>query len=174
MVVKILYYFVFAFLGIMVFLLMQNPYDIEVSNIKEKVPSIEVLGVKNFSITEEGISSIATAKRVLRYNTHDEFYDISIIRREKKLQDTLSANVGSLVKDDLKLSGNVRYKNSDGLKFNSNEAEYNLKSKIFKTEDKFVIKDDKTTTQGNSLVYQTKDGKIYAQNIRTITKVDKK
>jgi len=60
------------------------------------------------------------------------------------------------------------------VKFNSQEAEYNLKSKIFKTNTNFILENNSTITYGTSLVYQTKDGKIYAKNIKSKTEVENK
>ena len=175
MAVKLLYYFVIIFLGIMAFLLMQNPYKLQENKSKSKQANIEILGMKNYSITKNGVDSIVIAKRVLRYDTHDEFYNINAIRKQKNsIVDIVRADKGSLVKNDLKLDGNVRYKRSDGVKFNSNEALYNLDSKVFKTNDNFILEDNKTITYGSSLVYQMKEGKIYAKNIRSIAEVNKK
>jgi len=154
---------------------MQNPYKIDDGKKETKQANIEILGMKNYSITKDGISSIAVAARVLRYDTHDEFYDVEILRKQKdNLQDNLRADVGNLVKDDLELSGNVRYENSDGVKFSSEDAQYNLKTKEFKTDKNFILEDNRSITYGSSLVYQSKEGKIYAHNIRSIAEVDEK
>jgi len=154
---------------------MQNPYKIDDGKKETKQANIEMLGMKNYSITKDGISSIAVAARVLRYDTHDEFYDVEILRKQKdNLQDNLRADVGNLVKDDLELSGNVRYENSDGVKFSSEDAQYNLKTKEFKTDKNFILEDNRSITYGSSLVYQSKEGKIYANNIRSIAEVDEK
>jgi len=159
----------------MTFLLMQNPYKIDDTKKRAKQANIEMLGMKNYSITKDGVSSIAVAARVLRYDTHDEFYDVEILRKQKNnLLDNLKANVGSLVKDDLKLSGSVRYKRSDGVKFSSEEAQYSLNTKEFKTDKNFILEDNRSITYGSSLVYQSKEGKIYANNIRSIAKVEEK
>jgi LPS export ABC transporter protein LptC len=154
---------------------MQNPYELSNAKKESKVANIEVLGMKNYSITKNGINSITTAKRVLKYDTYDEFYDVSMLRRRKEvLLEKLQADTGTLVKNDLTLVGNVKYKNSNGVKFKSEEAQYNLNTKVFKTDKNFILEDNRTITHGSSLVYQTKKGKIDAENIRSIIEVDKK
>jgi LPS export ABC transporter protein LptC len=159
----------------MVFLLYQKPYIVEINSNAKKEANIEMFQVLNYSITQDGISHIVKADRVLRYKDHDEFYKVDSIRKSKiNHYETLLANSGTLKQDDLKLYGNVRYTNSDSVKFNSDEAEYNLKSKVFKTNMPFTLEDKRTITYGTSLTYQTKDGKIYANNIKSKTEVEKK
>ncbi|WP_024955536.1 LPS export ABC transporter periplasmic protein LptC [Sulfurospirillum arcachonense] len=168
MAVKLLYYFVFAFIAIMTFLLYQKPYQVNDNLNNKKEANIEMIDVVNYSISQNGISHIVNAKKVLRYNDHDEFYKIDTIRKSKEnFYDNLRANSGKLVKDDLELFGNVRYQNSDNVKFSSEVAQYNLKTKIFKTNAKFILEDNSTITHGTSLIYQTKDGKIEAHNIKS-------
>ena len=175
MAVKFLYYFVFAFIGIMVFLLYQEPYLVEKSKSAKNEANIEMHKIVNYSITEDGINHIVKAQKALRFNDHDEFYFVDAVRKPKDaLLENLTADSGTLKKNDLKFKGNVKYKNSNNIKFNSQEAEYNLKSKVFKTNVDFKLEDNNTITYGTSLLYQTKDGKIYAKNIKSKTEVEDK
>jgi len=173
--VKFLYYFVFAFVGIMVFLLYQKPYAVVLDANIQKEADIEMLKIVNYAITSGGISHIIKSDRVLRYKDHDEFYNIDSIRKPKdNYVETLLANSGRLEQNILNLYGNIRYKNSNGVKFNSEEAQYDLQSKVFKTDADFVLQDSRTITRGTSLTYQTKDGKIYAKNIKSKIEVQDK
>jgi LPS export ABC transporter protein LptC len=159
----------------MVFLLYQKPYDIQLSESSAKKPNLEMFDVTNYSITKEGISRIVNATKVLRFVEHDEFYDIDAIRKkENNLLENVKANSATLVKDDFHLRGNVRYKNSNNVKFSSQEVDYNLKTKVGKTDVDFVLEDNQTKTRGTSLVYNTIDGKIYADNIKSTIEEDKK
>lgn len=175
MAVKFLYYFIFIFIGMMIFLLYQKPYFVENNKNSKDEANIEMLKIVNYSIKEEGISHIVKADRALRFKDHDEFYKIDAIKKAKNEKlENFQADSGTLKKNDLKFIGNVKYKNSDSVKFNSQEAEYNLKSKIFKTNVDFKLEDNSTITYGTSLVYQTKDGRIYAKNIKSKTEVEDK
>lgn len=159
----------------MALLLIQNPYNVEKNKQIKNEANIEIIDAKNYSITKDGVALITSAKRVLRFSSYDEFYNIDVLRAPKpNFLDNLKADSGSLVKDDLKLVGNVRYKNSDGVKFSSQEAEYNLKSKVFKTDGDFILEDNSSVTHGNSLKYETYEGKIYAKNIRSIARIEEK
>jgi LPS export ABC transporter protein LptC len=159
----------------MSFLLLQKPYNVEVNTKSKKEANIEMLEAKNYSISKDGIALVATATRVLRFNTHDEFYDIDVLRKLKdNAIDNLKADRGTLVKSDLELMGKVRYKNSEGVTFSSQEALYNLDSKIFKTDVDFILEDNRSVTYGSSLKYETNDGKIYASKIRSIARIDEK
>ncbi len=174
MAVKFLYYFLFTFVAIMVFLLYQKPYDTVENKNSKNSPIIEMLGVTNYSITKEGISHILKASRVLRFLKKDEFYDIDVVRNSKEMfQENLKANSGVLVKDDLKLAGSVHYRNSNSVWFRSQEANYNLKTKVFKTDVDFVLEDNRSTTRGSAMVYKTQEGRIYANNIKSVREVEK-
>ncbi|HIP44016.1 MAG TPA: LPS export ABC transporter periplasmic protein LptC [Sulfurospirillum arcachonense] len=175
MAVKFLYYFIFAFVGIMVFLLYQKPYDVVKSKNSKNSPNIEMINMVNYSITEDGVSHIVRASKVLRFVNHDEFYNVEATRKSKKtLLENLKADSGVLVKDDLKLEGNVRYRNSDSVKFKSQKADYNLKTRVFKTDVDFTLEDNRSITYGTSMVYKTIEGKIYANNIKSIIEEEKK
>ena len=175
MAVKFLYYFVFSFVGIMVFLLYQEPYSMQKNRNIKKEANIEMLQIINYSINQEGVSRIVKAEKALRFKNYDEFYTVDSIRKQEDgLLENFQADSGVLKQNNLKFVGNVKYSNSDSVKFNSQEAEYNLKSKVFKTNVDFTLKDKNTITYGTSLVYQTKDGKIYANNIKSKTEVENK
>jgi len=152
----------------MVFLLYQKPYDIVESKNSKDTPSIEMINMVNYSITQDGISHIVKASKVLRFIDRDEFYNIDATRKSKKtLLENLKANSGVLIGDDLKLNGNVNYQNSDSVKFRSQEANYNLETKVFKTDVDFVLEDNRSVTHGTSMVYKSIEGKIYANRIRS-------
>jgi len=159
----------------MVFLLYQKPYNVVQSKDSKNSPNIEMINMVNYSITEDGISHIVKASKVLRFVDRDEFYTIDTIRRTKgTLLENLKADSGLLIKDDLKLTGNVRYLNSDSVQFQSQEADYNLKTKVVKTDVDFMLKDNSSITRGTSMVYKTIEGKIYANNIKSILEEEEK
>lgn len=172
MAVKLLYYFIFAFAAIMAFLLYQDPYYIEDKINGKKDANVEAYDVVNYSINKDGISSIINSSHVLRYDTHDEFYKFDGVRKkENNYLENIKADKGTLVKNDLELVGHVKYKDTNGVKFESSKAQYNLQTKVFKANENFILENNSTITKGNSLVYQTNNGKIYAKNIRSITEV---
>ena len=175
MAVKFLYYFLFAFVAIMVFLLYQKPYDVVKSKNSKNSPNIEMINMVNYSITEDGISHIVRASKVLRFVNHDEFYNIDATKKSKDtFLENLKANSGVLIKNDLKLSGNVRYQNSNSVKFKSKKADYNLKIRVFKTDVDFTLEDNRSITYGTSMIYKTIEGKIYADNIKSVIEEEKK
>jgi len=152
----------------MLFLLYQKPYDVQLSTSSENEPNIEMIDVTNYSITQEGVSHIVKATKVLRFSKYDEFYNIDAIKKSKEyFLEKLKADRGKLVGDNLHLKGNVRYENSDYVKFKSEEVDYNLKTKIAKTDVDFTLENNRTITHGTSLLYETIEGKIYANNIKS-------
>jgi len=171
--VKFLYYFLFVFIIVSVFLIYQKPYDIQrVISSKEK-PNLEVYGMINYSLSKDGIAQIIRAKKVLRFNSYDEFYDIDTIKKSKNnLLEKMKSDSGKLVKNNLSLIGNVRYNNSNGIKFQSQKVNYNLKTKVFRSDVDFTLEDNRTVTYGSSMVYKSIEGRIYANNIKSRIEVD--
>ena len=168
MAVKFLYYFIFAFVAIMVFLLYQKPFDIELNKTNKNEPNIEIIDVTNYSITQDGVTHIVKATKALRFLKYDEFYNIDAIRKSKDyFLENLKAKSGRLIADNLYLKGDVNYANSDDVKFKSQKLDYNLKTKIVKTDVDFTLENNRTLTYGSSLLYNTVDGKIYANNIKS-------
>jgi len=166
--VKFLYYFIFAFVAIMVFLLYQKPFDIELNKTNKNEPNIEIIDVTNYSITQDGVTHIVKATKALRFLKYDEFYNIDAIRKSKDyFLENLKAKSGRLIADNLYLKGDVNYANSDDVKFKSQKLDYNLKTKIVKTDVDFTLENNRTLTYGSSLLYNTVDGKIYANNIKS-------
>ena len=158
---------------IAVFLLYKEPYALESSKVDKNEPNMETINMVSYSITKDGIEYIVKGSRVLRFANRDEFYDIDTIRKANdSLLEKLRANSGVLVGDDLSLKGDVRYKNSNGIRFSSKQADYNLKSKVFKTDTDFILEDNRSITKGASMIYNTKEEKIYASKIRSKIEVD--
>jgi len=159
----------------MVFLLYQKPYLVQKNTSTKNEANIEMLNIVNYSITNDGVAHIVRAQRALRFKDHDEFYTVDAVRKSKDgLLENFQSDSGRLEQNQLKFVGNVKYKNNNSVEFNSQEVQYNLKSKVIKTDVDFTLKNNSTITNGTSLVYQTKDGKIYANNIKSKTEVEEK
>lgn len=171
MAIKLLYYFIALFIAVTVFLLYQEPYVLGASKTNMNKPNIEMVGVMNYSISEDGVSHIAKATKVLRFSNYDKFYTIDITKRsEDNMFENLKADSGKLVKDDLTLKGDVRYSNSNSINFKTEQIEYNLKTEVAKTNTEFILKDNRSVTSGASLVYKSIEGKIFAKSIKTVIK----
>lgn len=174
MALKLLYYFVFVFVAMMVFLLIQKPYTIVFNQESQNEASVQMQNATNYSMSKEGINSVARAASVWRYADFDKFVHIDIKRvNEKGKKETLVANNAILQKDLLSLSGNVLYQNEDGLIFRAPVSTYDLNTRVLRADVDFVLEDKQSKSRGNSLVYETKDGKIFAKKIKSIIKVEK-
>jgi len=164
---KFFYYFIVLFFSVMFFLIFQKPYDIQVSQTSKSEPSIEMFDVVNYSISEDGILHIAKATKVSRFLEYDKFYNIDSVRRSKdNFFENLKADSAKLKKDNLSFEGSVFYKNSNSVKFRTEKIDYNLKTRVAKTDVDFILEDNRTVTHGASLVYNTIESKIYATNIK--------
>lgn len=174
MAVKFLYYFVIVFFGISLFLLFQKPYVIEKKE-NQNVPEIVMKNVQNFELTDFGVLSFLKSKIVRRYKTHDEFEDVSMLKKNPNgLIDSVSAQLGVLRNNDLLLKKDVRYDRSDGLSLESQEVFYNLKTKVLSSNVDFKLSNPRGVSYGSSFIYDTDKGIIQAQNIKASIKENDK
>jgi LPS export ABC transporter protein LptC len=172
--VKFLYYFVIVFFGISLFLLFQKPYVIEKKE-NQNVPEIVMKNVQNFELTDFGVLSFLKSKIVRRYKTHDEFEDVSMLKKNPNgLIDSVSAQLGVLRNNDLLLKKDVRYDRSDGLSLESQEVFYNLKTKVLSSNVDFKLSNPRGVSYGSSFIYDTDKGIIQAQNIKASIKENDK
>lgn len=174
MAVKFLYYFVIVFFGISLFLLFQDPYVIEKKS-NQNVPEIIMQNVKNFELTDSGVLSFLQSKIVRRYKTHDEFEDVSMLKKNPNgLIDSVNAKLGVLRNNDLLLKKDVRYSRNDGLSLESQEVFYNLKTKVLSSNVDFKLSNQNGVSYGSSFIYDSDKGMIQAQNIKAIIKENNK
>lgn len=88
-----------------------------------------------YTLTEQNVSRTVNASHAIRYKARDEMYDADILLRNNlKNKDfkieTLKAQVIIKKGDDLSLRRDVKYKRDDFINLNTNELDYNLKTKL--------------------------------------------
>jgi len=87
------------------------------------------------TINEQNVSRTVIASRVVRYKARDEMHDADILLRNsldntEYKEESLKAKVIIKIVDELNLRKDVIYKRDDFISLNTNELNYNLKTKL--------------------------------------------
>jgi LPS export ABC transporter protein LptC len=102
-----------------------------------------------------------------RYSDRYSVINISYTDNSKELLANIRADKGLYrdKEDVVDLLGNVIYNREDGLVFESEEAIYNKKTAIAKTQKDYIMYRDKDRLIGTSLVFDNANGKIDSKNV---------
>lgn len=175
MAVKFLYYFIFTFIAIAVFLVTKKPYHVESTIEDSTLAKIHMKMVQNFDISKEGVVRVVMSEEVKRFATQDTFEKVYVLNKAPSgLIDTITSNKATLKGRNLRLYDDAKYERSDGLSLESQEAYYNLDSKVLRSHVPFVLNDSRGKVWGDSFVYQVNEGQIDATNIKAIIEEMKK
>ncbi|MFK5882085.1 MAG: LPS export ABC transporter periplasmic protein LptC [Sulfurospirillum sp.] len=173
MAVRLLKYFLLFFVLIMIFLLTKNPYYLEYNSSGANRPEIEIFNMRNYDISQDGVTSIVFAKKVEKYKSYDKMYSVEALHEGKlKLIDSLIADKGLFTKNILYLDDNVKYTRSDDLALNTNSIKYDIKKKILSSNIPFEFIKKNATTHGSSFTYDMQKGIIRAKDIKTVIRMD--
>ncbi len=171
MALKLLKYFLFFCIFIMIFLLTKNPYLLEYKSSSIDKPEIEIFGMESYEISLDGVGSIIIAKKLERYKNYDKMYNIKALHEGKlELIDSLVADKGMLSQNILYLDENVKYTRSDELALSANSVKYDITNKILSSNTPFELTKKSMTTYGNAFTYDMQKGIIRATKIKTVIK----
>ena len=160
----------------MLFLIIKEPYKIEEIGLDGNlIPEIELFNAKNYQIKENGVESIVISDRVARYKDVDKLYIVNAQHKDKKgWIDTITSNEAILKDGTIHFMADSHYRRDDGIALDGEEIEYNVKDKILSSNRPFIFSQKQSRTEGNSFVYQMKEGTISANNIHSLIQVGKK
>ena len=176
MAVKSLIYASFLFVGMLIFLLLKEPYTLRALDENEKNrPEIELFNAQNFQIKESGVESIVNAQRVERYTGFDKFYTINAIHKTKEgLKGVLVSNEAKLQDGIMLFLENSDYSREDGIRLVGDEIYYDSKKETLYSDKPFVFTQKQSRSNGLSFVYQMKEGTISANTVHAFIEVGKK
>jgi len=122
------------------FILAAGAYFIPVDNVikdddSKDIPLVIFEKPIMHTLNEQNVSRTVNASHVIRYKTRDEMFDADVFLRnnlkEKDFKiETLKAQVIIKKGDDLTLRRDVKYKRDDFITLNTNELNYNLKTRL--------------------------------------------
>jgi len=167
--VRLLVYSTLLFFAMMLFLIIKEPYTINIVDQNGNlVPDIELFNAQNYQIKEGSIESIVHADRVARYKDFDKLYVINAGHKTKEgLHGTLISDEGTLRDNVMHFQTNSHYAREDGVALDGEDIFYDLKKEILSSEKPFDFRQKQSRSHGLSFVYQMKEGTISATNIHS-------
>lgn len=157
-------FFIAIFIGFIMIFTLFKPIDRK----SEKFVDTPMFELTNFTIYEfndKGLETLLKADKGSRFKDRYTMSNLNYADNTRSYISYITAKDAKYKGDDMHLYNNVVYIREDGLTFQSQDALYNKKSKIFKSDSDFVmfLNNDKIT--GTSLKYNTKKRKIKAKNV---------
>lgn len=165
MVIKIFYFVVCVFSVAMVYMTLQDPYYSELLKPDNTIASMQINDAIDHELNATVISARYETDEWNRYKNMDEFVKFRAeILRDDNLHN-ISSQKAFYQDDELKFAGDVRYINSENLKFTSQEVIYDTKTKVARSDVPFIMTQNGDKIIGNSLIYDTIEKKTYAKGI---------
>ena len=157
-----------------IILLAQEPYDIELLSDNGSKPTVEFITVKNYSINESGIGMFAKADNAKRFNDKDVLYNVEAYMQKNGTFETLKSNNVTLKDEIMYFDGDVVYTRDNVATLKTQEVVYNQKSNTLTGKTPFELNYQNSIAYGKNFIYHTKIGKLEAENVKAIMKMDKK
>lgn len=176
MAVRILLYSMVLFVGMMVFLIIKEPYRIkEVGTDGHLIPDIELFNAKNYQIKEGSVESVVSSSRVARYGDVDKLYNVDAEHRTKEgLKGHLRSDEAILKDKIIDFMSNSHYRRDDGIGLDGEAIRYDTQKQTLSSTKPFTFLQSQSRTQGLSFVYQMKEGTISATQIHSMIEFTQK
>lgn len=165
MVVKFFYIFVVVFTVGIIFIVFQDPYDIQELKKNLNVATMTMYKVEDYEIGET-IGSKYKAEVATRYNDRDEFKNFDGFYIKGDTNHSLTSNDAIYKGNILTFKNNAFYSNSDNVTYNSDEIVYDINKKEISSKKDFVLTQNENKVIGKEILYKMEDKKIYAKKVK--------
>ncbi len=176
MAVRVLFYCMVLFAGMMVFLIVKEPYRIKEVGVDGRlVPDIELFNARSYQIKEGSVDGVVYSRRVARYGDVDRLYEIDAKHKTKEgLKGSIVSDEAILKNKVIDFMTNSRYRREDGIGLDGESIRYDTDKGILSSQKPFVFLQSQSRTNGLSFVYQMKEGTISANTIHSVINIEKK
>lgn len=134
---------------------------------QEKKPIVVFENSISYEISNNGVSMVAQIDNAILFSDFQELKNSTLIYKEmdNNNSNNLSAKYIKKMKNDLILSGDVEFQNSNKIILKTDKLKYNIKEKIAKNDTKFELQLNNNYFIGDSIFIDTNINKIIAKNI---------
>jgi LPS export ABC transporter protein LptC len=159
-------FFVLIAIGLLMIYVGFKPQYIAEQNFDD-VPLFELDSFVLHELNQEKLITIMKGSETKRYSDRYSVTNISFTDNSEELLANIRADSGLYRDKDniIDLVGNVIYNREDGLVFESQEAIYDKKTAIARTQKDYIMYRDKDSVIGTSLVYDNANGRVKSKNV---------
>ncbi|MBS9778783.1 MAG: LPS export ABC transporter periplasmic protein LptC [Campylobacteraceae bacterium] len=174
MAIKTLYYVFAIFSAIIFFLLIQEPYFIDIKKPYVNIAKIQMLGIEDYEINEDNVVRVLSAKSAMRFEDKDvlNFVNMSFLK-DGFIYD-IKGDRGIYINDIVSLEQNVEANRNDGAFFKTSQINYDVNNKIFKTDKYFRFYSKFLNINGNSLEYDMEKKNIVIGSAHAVYEMEEK
>jgi LPS export ABC transporter protein LptC len=143
-----------------------KPLDIKQQEFVD-VPLFQLEEFTLHELDEKGLMTLMKGTKALRYSNRYKVANMNYTDNSKQFMANIKADDG-VYKDQeeiIDLRGNVIYNREDGLIFESDEATYNKKSAIARTNKDYVMYRGSDRVTGFSLIYDNRLNRVKSKNV---------
>jgi len=157
-------FFITVFIGFVMIFTLFKPLDRKYEKFVE-TPLFELTNFTIYEFNDHGLETLLKADKGSRFKDRYTMSHLNYADNTRSYISYITAKDGVYKDDILHLYNKVVYIREDGLTFQSQDAVYNKKSKIFKTDSDFIMFLNKDKVTGTSLRYNSIKRKIQSKNV---------
>ena len=167
MALRVNIFFIFLLFGAIIASILLKPFKTFKAK-KEDTPQLRFVSFESFKITKKGVESIGFGSVALKHNKKLIIKSPKFMRQTNKGIEIISANSGEIVEDSyIKLYNFVELRRNDNFAIKTSKMVYDMKTEIYSTKgSRFEVNYGKSIVIGESLRYNQKSGKIFADKIK--------
>lgn len=141
-----------------------KPFKVDIANPGE-MPQIELNRFIVHEVTEQGVKTILAGGYARRYEDRFTVSDVNVTDKAKSHIQSMQADEGIYKEPVIVLKQHVRYQRDDGVKFQTQEVEYNQSSGEMVASDRFILWQGNDRLEGKALHFNAYDGIASGINI---------
>lgn len=132
----------------------------------EKLPQIELNKFAVYELSDQGLEHFFEADKGKKFDTYYEVENARFSNNTRALFESIRSDHAHYADEIIHLKGNVRYEREDGLRFHSQEGEYNQKRSTITTDGSFMITKGAHKVEGTRLFYDLETENVSADKVR--------
>lgn len=141
-----------------------KPMKVDIANPGE-MPQIELEHFVVYDVTEAGVKTILAGAYARRFEDRYTVDDVNVTDRTEAHVQTMQADHGVYKEPIILLKHDVRYRRDDGVRFLTEQLEYNQSSADIVARGSFVLWQGKDRVTGSALRYNTVSGEASGKHI---------
>jgi LPS export ABC transporter protein LptC len=157
MALKIFTIIMVLFVAELTFLATKEPKKLQEKKSEIITSDIEFQNLSGGSIDGVGITNQLSAKKAIKFKTHDELYGIDASFSDKNITHNIKAKKATYENEKVTFENDVFYKNNQSMQIKTQNLEYNTKTEVASSSKSFTLTKGDAMMKGDGFVYDIKN-----------------